>query len=116
MEEVGDGSHSDNRRGVSPITAPLIPQARALRGSGLFWVRSRLTSIDLTLFLKNVPEMTVLQDMPIGLCTMCPTFGRMRTMFQGTRIQGVPSASLEGLRACAGEGAYCICKKVVAAE
>jgi hypothetical protein len=28
-------------------------------GSGLFWVRSRLTSIDLTLFLKNVPEMTV---------------------------------------------------------
>jgi hypothetical protein len=36
------------------------------------------------------------QDMPIGLCTVRPAFGKMRTMFQKSRIQGVSLASLEG--------------------
>jgi hypothetical protein len=35
------------------------------------------------------------QDMPIGICTVRPAFGKIHTMFQKTRIQGVPLASLE---------------------
>jgi hypothetical protein len=48
-----------------------------------------------TLFLRNGPCMTV--------CRICRwayalrrAFGKMHTMFQKTRIQGVPLASLEG--------------------
>jgi len=35
------------------------------------------------------------QDMPIGLCTVRPAFDKILTMFQKTKIQGVPLASLE---------------------
>ena len=49
--------------------------------------------------------------MPIGLTTVRPAFGKMHTMFQKTRMQGVPLATLEGWRAWVDEGACCICKK-----
>jgi len=54
--------------------------------------------------------------MPIGLCTVRPAFGKMHTMFQKTRVQGVPLAPLEDRHARAGDGACCIHKKVVAAD
>jgi hypothetical protein len=40
----------------------------------------------------------------------------MHTMFQKTRIQDVLLGPLEGWHACAGEGAYCVHEKGVAAE
>jgi hypothetical protein len=86
------------------------------RGSASFLGQFEIDPADSASFTSEASAYDGVQDVPIGLCTVRPAFGKMHTMFRRTRIQGVLPVPLEGRRAREDEGACFIPRPVVAAE